>query len=193
MGGVHPIEHLRYLARADDIDPTRAVPEAAEALHALAYDRNALVLACRKLVEHHPGCGPLWWLAAQALTDPDARSALRAARRTFEEDPTELHLSLALADTTTAAAAEPVVVRCQMLGPAGASGCDEPPPQDRPLWVICGVGTTVPSPIQSAAPDEPAIPLAAIDRVIRPTGSTTATRAVENPDVHVVPELLPRG
>lgn len=192
MGGVHPIEHLRYLARSVDVDPTWFVPEAADALGALAHDRSALVMACRKLVEHHPGCGPLWWLASQALTAPDVRAGLGDARRTFSEDPTGLQASLALAEASTGTG-EPVVVRCQMLGPSGASGCDRYPRGDRDVWVLAGVGTVVPPQVQAVTAGARMIPLADIDRVIRPAGAMATSLAAGGPDFPVVPELLGRA
>jgi hypothetical protein len=65
---VHPIEHLRYVARARGADPAALVRETAHAMSSMRFDPSGLVVACRRVVERHPECGPLWWLCANLLT-----------------------------------------------------------------------------------------------------------------------------
>ena len=97
---MHPIERLRYVARASGGDQRMLVRETAGALRGLGFDPAGLVVACRRIVERHPTSGPLWWLCASVLAAadpyrcaagvgrrargrPDARRARRrAARRT---------------------------------------------------------------------------------------------------------------
>lgn len=62
------MERLRHLARAGGGDPVAVVREAAGALRGLGNDPAGLVVACRRLVEKHPTCGPLWWLCAHIVT-----------------------------------------------------------------------------------------------------------------------------
>ena len=62
--GVHPIEHLRYVARAQGADSASLVEETAMALGSLRFDPAGLVVACRRIVERHPFNGPLWWLCS---------------------------------------------------------------------------------------------------------------------------------
>ncbi len=69
--GMHPIERLRFVARADGFDASTLAVEAADALGALAFDPRALVTSCRRLLDAHPDCGPLWWVAAHVLASPD--------------------------------------------------------------------------------------------------------------------------
>ncbi len=64
---MHPIEHLRYVARATGAEPVSLVVETAEALHGLRSEPAGLVLAARRIVERHPTCAPLWWLCASVL------------------------------------------------------------------------------------------------------------------------------
>src|SRR5215213_4877403 len=64
---VHPIERLRYVARAGGLDLVELVQDAALALSGFADDPAALVTACRSLVDRHPAAGPVWWLAARVL------------------------------------------------------------------------------------------------------------------------------
>ncbi len=212
---MHPIEYLRFLAREGEGDPDRLVPDAADALAAMNGDRRSLVLVCRKLIEHQPACGPLWWLCGRALTARDLRRDLEAAVRAFLDDTTELQLSLTLTDTDPES--PPEVLRATMVGPSFAlvrksgwsgGGAEGPGGSSRPAWVTAGVGATVPERIQNLAlemsadqGDAPSrspqrvrpVPLTHIDQVIRPTGAFTADHAVREPDVTLVPELLPRG
>ena len=68
---MHPIERLRYVARAGELDLADLVQDAAYALAGFADDPPALVTACRSLVDRHPAAGPVWWLAARVLTAAD--------------------------------------------------------------------------------------------------------------------------
>lgn len=90
---MHPIERLRYVARAGDADPAMLAVEAAEALGSLAFDPRALVPACRRLIDAHPSCGPLWWVAARILVATDARAAAQTASDLLLGDPTAEELA----------------------------------------------------------------------------------------------------
>src|SRR2546423_948305 len=78
---MHPIEQLRYVARAAGEGPALLAREAAGALATLDNDAAGLVTACRRLVGRQPSSGPIWWLAARVLgaTDDGAAEAWRAA------------------------------------------------------------------------------------------------------------------
>lgn len=83
---MHPIERLRYVARAGDSDPTMIAEEAAEALAALGHAPQALVPSCRRLIEAHPECGPLWWVAARMIVAEEPRRAAFSAVDLLEQD-----------------------------------------------------------------------------------------------------------
>jgi hypothetical protein len=85
---VHPIERLRHVARAGDVDPVMLAQEAAEALGSLTYEAQALVPACRRLIEAHPSCGPLWWVAARVITADEPFDAAYVAIEALADDPT---------------------------------------------------------------------------------------------------------
>ena len=94
---VHPIERLRYVARASGAPQAVLVRETAAALGSLAFDPAGLVTACRRVLDGHPACGSLWWLAAHVLTtvgDPD-EEGWRCAEE-LEDDPTAAELAHAL-------------------------------------------------------------------------------------------------
>lgn len=181
---MHPIEYLRYLARSEGDEPEYLIPQAAEALDALGDDHGALVMGCRKLIEYHPGCGPLWWLCARALTAPDVHESLSSSVDAFEADTTDLHVGLALAD----AGVEPIVCRTILATTQGAivpSHVD-----DRPLWVIAGVGTVI--------DDRYGIPESLlgsdrIARVIGPRGVTSASERFSRPDAPFVSALVSKS
>ena len=98
---MHPIEHLRYVARARGIDATELVREAATALGSLRGDHRDIVIACRRIVERHPQAGPLWWLGAELLTaDEPHRMAWELADR-VAEDRTPRAVAAALPDEAT--------------------------------------------------------------------------------------------
>jgi hypothetical protein len=99
--GVHPIERLRYVARARGADAESLVRETAGALRGLGLDMSGLVVACRRIVERHPTSGPLWWLCARMLTSADPLAAGRAAVDEIEDDRTIDELTAALPDGAT--------------------------------------------------------------------------------------------
>ena len=68
---MHPIERLRYVARADGAGPGVLVRETGLALCDMDLDPQSLVLACRRIVERHPTMAQLWWLCAHVLAAPD--------------------------------------------------------------------------------------------------------------------------
>ena len=73
---MHPIEHLRYVARAQGADPASLAEETAHALGSLRVDPSGLVVACRRIVERHPFVGPLWWLCANVTTSAEPFEAV---------------------------------------------------------------------------------------------------------------------
>jgi hypothetical protein len=93
---VHPIERLRYVARATGAPEAEVVREAAAALAGFADDPVSLVTACRRLIDRHPANGPVWWLCARTLLAADPGDE---AWRCFDElhaDPTLDELTHAL-------------------------------------------------------------------------------------------------
>jgi hypothetical protein len=99
---VHPIEHLRYVARASGADASTLVRETATALAGVVRVEPAgLVPACRRLIERHLTVGPIWWLAARVLTAADPVVAARLAGAEVDGDATTATLAAALPDDIT--------------------------------------------------------------------------------------------
>ena len=99
---MHPIERLRYVARADGAGPGVLVRETALALCDMDFDPQSLVLACRRIVERHPTMAQLWWLCANVLASPEPFARARELALVVERDETPGHLDDALADDARA-------------------------------------------------------------------------------------------
>ena len=101
VGRVHPIERLRYVARASSADQRLLVRETAGALRGLQFEPAGLVIACRRIVERHPTSGPLWWFCASLLTSARPFEACNQLASEVEHDPTPDHLVDLLPDNAT--------------------------------------------------------------------------------------------
>ncbi len=98
---MHPIERLRYVARASGGDQRMLVRETAGALRGLGFDPAGLVVACRRIVERHPNSGPMWWLCATVLAAPDPYRCAAGLADDLEMDPTPDLLVDAIPDSAT--------------------------------------------------------------------------------------------
>lgn len=87
------MERLRHLARAGALEHGVLVQEGAQALAALHHDPAGLLLASRRLLERHPGSGPLWWLCARMLTSDSPAGEGWACAREVDTDATAGHLA----------------------------------------------------------------------------------------------------
>lgn len=92
---MHPVERLRSVSRWAVDDDALAV-EAAEALAAFSFDPAGLVVSCRRLLAHHIGNGPLWWLCSRVLAAPDPAEACREAIARLDADRTADRLAASL-------------------------------------------------------------------------------------------------
>ncbi|MFT4658338.1 MAG: hypothetical protein ACI8V4_002528 [Ilumatobacter sp.] len=95
---MHPIEHLRYVARAHGVDPAALVEETAHALGSFHFDSAGLVVACRRIVERHPFTGPLWWLCANMATSAEPGGVVWELAEQVRADRTGAELAVALPD-----------------------------------------------------------------------------------------------
>ena len=95
---MHPIEHLRYVARAHGVDPGALVEETAHALGSMHFDPSGLVVAARRIVERHPFTGPLWWLCANVTSSSEPFEAVWELAGRIRSDRTSSELAAALPD-----------------------------------------------------------------------------------------------
>ncbi len=94
---MHPIEHLRYIARAQGVDAASLARETAVALGSLRADPANLVVACRRIVERHVAVAPIWWLCAELLTSDSPDGLAWELVEALDDDPTADLLAEALA------------------------------------------------------------------------------------------------
>ncbi|WP_426573545.1 hypothetical protein [Aquihabitans sp. McL0605] len=100
---MHPIERLRFVARATGAPPDEVVREAAASLALFADDPVSLVTACRRLIDRHPANGPIWWLCARTLLAADPADEVWRCHSELSSDPTIDELTHALpADASVA-------------------------------------------------------------------------------------------
>lgn len=93
---MHPIERLRFVARAEGAPQAAVVSEAARALATFAQDPAGLVMATRRLIAHHPTLGAMWWMGARVLSAPmPGQEAFRLSEE-IEDDDTPRRLARAL-------------------------------------------------------------------------------------------------
>jgi hypothetical protein len=101
VGIVHPIEQLRYVARASGADASLLVQEAASALGVFRRDPPALVTAARRLLTRQPAVGPLWWMCSRLATCDDPWLEARAVIEELRADRTGRELAHHLPDGAT--------------------------------------------------------------------------------------------
>lgn len=98
---VHPIERLRFVARAQGAPDELLVRETGAALQAFVDDPSALVTACRRIVARQPTSGVLTWFCSRVLTSPDPAREIWEAVGQLEADPTAAELADALPQDAT--------------------------------------------------------------------------------------------
>ena len=98
---MHPIEHLRYVARAHGADPVEVALGAADALAGVSRDPAAALVSARRLVEHHPTNAPLWSVCAHAVTSMDPYRDVDDLAKRIANDSTATNLVDALEGATT--------------------------------------------------------------------------------------------
>jgi hypothetical protein len=92
---VLPFERLRHLARYSG-DDRALVEETADCLADFGDDTPQLVMACRRLLAHHPANGSLWWLCARVVGAANPAVASADAIRVMERDRTAARLASVL-------------------------------------------------------------------------------------------------
>ncbi len=94
-GEVTPAERLRAVTRRN-VDDDRLASEAADALAGFADEPASLVVACRRVLAHHPTHGPLWWVCARILAAAEPVAAAHQAVRDLDADRTADRLGATL-------------------------------------------------------------------------------------------------
>ncbi|MGI9578148.1 MAG: hypothetical protein ACR2OH_08125 [Microthrixaceae bacterium] len=201
---MHPIERLRFVARAQGVPGDVLATEATAALMTFADDPPALVAGCRRVLSRQAGCGPLWWACARLLTADDVRSVARDSIAQLEGDTTAAALSIALFDHSEVDESEvdEQLVRAHAIGDGGAvvdatdlrhfdSEADE-------RWLVAGVGVHLSTPMwgslvehwsTTSSDSEDLVPLDQFTHFVGPDGPLPLV-ALGEPDCPVAPELF---
>ncbi len=157
---MHPIERLRFVARARGVPGDVLAMEATAALMTFADDPAALVAGCRRVLSRQSGCGPLWWACSRLLTADDLRATARETIAALEGDTTEAALSIALfgdhdaEDRESLESSRPQLVRAHAIGGGcaivDASELDAMDPDSGQRWLVAGVGVHLSDPMWSS-------------------------------------------
>jgi len=207
------------VARAGWAPPAVLAAEAAWALGDLAlHEESAVLPACRRLLDRHPGCGPLWWVAARMLTAGDPVEEAERCADLLESDPTADRWREDLGAARRAvrhggvgdvASADVVVVEVDAIGPGGVVlDADDigliaaARAVGVPVWVEGGVGRVMPPKLWDAlvrrvdaahiARSGSVIDLDGIDRVAGPHGVQDVSVALASTDCPEPGALLAR-
>lgn len=217
---VHPIERLRYVARAGWGDPTMLAAEAAWALaDLLEHDPPAAVPACRRLLERHPSSGPMWWVAARVLSASDPVTEAERCADELQDDASAELLDAALpgdgrvvrhGGVGEVAAADVVVIEVAAIGPGGmvidgddVGLLDAARALEVPVWVLAGVGRVLPPRLWDAlsratarAPSSRGgrvVDLRGVERLVGPRGAQVLADGLAANDCPEPAELLSFG
>lgn len=207
------------MARAGWAPPAVLAAEAAWALGDLALHEGSAVLpACRRLLDRHPGCGPLWWVTARILTAGDAAEEAERCVDLLEADPTSDLLHEGLGSETRmvrhggvgdVASADVVVVEVDAIGPRGVvldaddiGLIEAARAVGVPVWAEGGVGRVMPPRLWEAmvrridgshhARSGVVVGLDGIVRVAGPVGIQDVAVALASSDCPEPGELLAR-
>lgn len=98
---MHPIERLRYVARASGAEQSALVRETAGSLSTFRDDPAGRVMACRRMLARHLTSGPLWWLSSRVCCAVDPVAEAYRSADLFDADRTPRELALALPEDVT--------------------------------------------------------------------------------------------
>lgn len=98
---MHPIERLRYVARASGAEQSALVRETANSLSTFRDEPAGMVMACRRMLARHLTSGPLWWLTSRVCRAVDPVQEAYRSADLFEADRTARELALALPEDAT--------------------------------------------------------------------------------------------
>ena len=98
---MHPIERLRYVARASGADQAVLVRETASSLVTFRDDPAGMVMACRRMLARHLTSAPLWWLTSRVCRAVEPMREAHRAADEFDADRTARELALALPEDAT--------------------------------------------------------------------------------------------
>ncbi len=193
---MHPIEHLRYVARSGGAPEHLLLSEAVQALSMFSSGPTDLLIPIRQLVARLPESPGLVALGARMLHDLDPLGAAWEFVDAVRDDPTAGHADGVVA---TEAAGVDVIesvvsTKGEFVGAAGTTvWIDTAKASGRAVYVVTPLGSRLPRPLYegfvsriSAEQAIERIDVAAIDELIGPDG---VDRDRWSPDCPDAPEL----
>lgn len=199
------MEVLRWVADLSGADPADLVAESASAMRALSHDPAALVLVARRLVDHHPSCGPLWTMCARAMTASDPSVSLADSARSAVGDGAESRAD-ELIEAREGARPTVLVAQACAMGDDGPLAIVEPKGtvraarariEGRETWLVVPTGACVPRPMWEEmlrrAPGAEVLAVADTDLVVRSSGAWPARSWRAEPECPPCPGLLAGG
>jgi hypothetical protein len=199
------MEVLRWVADLSGADPADLVAESASAMRAMAHDPAVLVLVARRLVDHHPTCGPLWTMCARAMTSADPATILADSARAAVHDGAEARADALIEEREDARPAVLVAQACA-VGDDGSLAIVEPKglrraararTEGRDTWLVVPAGACVPRPMWDEmlrrATGAEVLAVADVDLVVRTSGEWPAAAWRAEPECPPCPGLLAGG
>ena len=154
VGGVHPIERLRYVARAGSAPDSFLVAESVPALAVFSDDPNAMLIALKGLITRQPESPGLLGLAAHMVHSLDPVSAGWAFADALRTDRTaDIAETIAIAESggtdlidSVASGVDPESGCLTMLCPAGTDAWIQRARSDgRSVAVVTPKGSRLPT------------------------------------------------
>ena len=199
------MEVLRWVADLSGADPADLVAESASAMRGLSHDPAALVLVARRLVDHHPTCGPLWTMCARAMTSADPSASLSESARAAARDGAHARADELLETRDAARPAVLVALACAtgddgtlaIVEPKGTRRASRARMEGRDAWLVVPAGACVPRAMWDEmlrrAPDAEVLAVADTDLVVRSSGTWPAQAWRAEPECPPCPGLLAGG
>lgn len=199
------MEVLRWVADLSGADPADLVAESASAMRALSHDPAALVLVARRLVDHHPTCGPMWTMCARAMTSADPSASLSDSARSAVHDGAEARADEMVEAREGARPTVLVALACAtgdhgalaIVEPKGAARAARARMEGRDAWLVVPAGACVPRPMWDEmlrrAPGAEVLAVADADLVVRSSGTWPARSWRAEPECPPCPGLLAGG
>lgn len=199
------MEVLRWVADLSGADPSDLVAESASAMRSLSHDPAALVLVARRLVDHHPTCGPLWTMCARAMTSADPSASLSESARAAVRDGAHARADELLEAGDGARPAVLVALSCAtgddgtraIVEPKGTRRVARARIEGRAAWLVVPAGACVPRAMWDEmlrrAPEAEVLAVADTDLVVRSSGTWRAQAWRAEPECPPCPGLLAGG
>jgi len=186
-------------------DPGDLVSESATAMRAMTRDPATLVLIARRLIDHHPTCGPLWTMCARAVMSGDPAASLADSARAATHDAVGERVDDEIRKRDGIRPAVLTALACApstggtgrwvaMVEPSGTRRATRARVEQREVWLAVPVGACVTRAMWDdmvrRVPDTEVLGSGDVDLVVRATTSAPAATWMAEPECPPWPGLL---